>query len=308
MSLVQPLVVTDARQPGLDSLANIAAADAEGADLPLLPASSGVKPTAAAASVSVGHGLPPAGFTAVQPPSPTASCRSRAGSVAAEDLAFHWGQGPTLQQAQTLQQAVQAKPHGTSGVAASQAPLQPQGGASDRRQKTAAAARAPAVGGRAGVQTAAAATAAGPHPSTQLPLAFSKTLDYKSCDHILCLTKDMARQLLPPAPHSCASTGPAPRPLLCPATITSGRSPLICCSTLGQLPVVHPPAWLHAVMTMTITSNAHSQHCDARPDRRLAVRAYEASCMVFHRECAPLQAAAARCRSSWRIRTGGCGR
>ena len=201
----------DARQPGLDSLANIAAADADGADLPLLPASSGVKPaaaTAAAASVSMGHAqqLPAAGCAAVQPPSPSASCRSRAGSLAAEDLAFHWGPGPTLQQPQTLQQAVQANPLGTSAAAASQAPLQHQCGASDRLQKTTAATRAPAASGRAGAQTAAAAAG----PSANLPLAFSKTLDYKSCDHILCLTKDMARQLLPPAPHSCASTGPPP--------------------------------------------------------------------------------------------------
>lgn len=29
---------------------------------------------------------------------------------------------------------------------------------------------------------------------------FSKALDYKSCDHIMCLTKDMARHLFPPAP------------------------------------------------------------------------------------------------------------
>ena len=33
---------------------------------------------------------------------------------------------------------------------------------------------------------------------------FVKALDYKSCDHILCLTKDMARELFPPAPHSSA--------------------------------------------------------------------------------------------------------
>jgi hypothetical protein len=217
---VQPLVVIDARQPGLDSLANIAAADANGADLPLLPASSGVKPaatatTAVAASASVGHGqqLPAAGFTAVQPPSPSASCRSRAGSVAAEDLAFHWGQGITLQQPQTLQQAVQSDTRGPARPTPGQTPLQPQGGSSDRRQKTTATARAPAASGRAGTQAAAAASAAasistgGPQPSASLPLAFSKTLDYKSCDHILCLTKDMARQLLPPAPHSCASTG-----------------------------------------------------------------------------------------------------
>ncbi|KAK9867277.1 hypothetical protein WJX84_004329, partial [Apatococcus fuscideae] len=32
--------------------------------------------------------------------------------------------------------------------------------------------------------------------------SFSKHLDYKSCQHILCLTKDMARHLLPPAPQS----------------------------------------------------------------------------------------------------------
>ena len=215
---MQPLVVTDARQPGLDSLANIAAADANGADLPLLPASSGVKPAAtataaAAASASVGHGqqLPAAGFSAVQPPSPSASCRSRAGSVAAEDLAFHWGQGITLQQPQTLQQAVQSDTRGPARPTAGQTPLQPQGGSSDRRHKTAAGARAPAAAGRAGTQAApAAAAAASTHPSAHLPLRFSKTLDYKSCDHILCLTKDMARQLLPPAPHSCASTGPPP--------------------------------------------------------------------------------------------------
>jgi hypothetical protein len=33
---------------------------------------------------------------------------------------------------------------------------------------------------------------------------FTKALDYKSCDHIMCLTKDMARHLFPPAPLSSA--------------------------------------------------------------------------------------------------------
>ncbi|KAK9845393.1 hypothetical protein WJX81_005463 [Elliptochloris bilobata] len=36
---------------------------------------------------------------------------------------------------------------------------------------------------------------------------FSKTLDYKSCDHILCLTKDMARYLLPAVPVSAHTGG-----------------------------------------------------------------------------------------------------
>ena len=48
----------------------------------------------------------------------------------------------------------------------------------------------------------AAATAGG-------GLAFSKTLDYKSCDHILCLTKDMARYLLPAVPVSAHTGAPA---------------------------------------------------------------------------------------------------
>ncbi len=33
---------------------------------------------------------------------------------------------------------------------------------------------------------------------------FAKTLDYKSCDHIMCLTKDMARHLFPQPPHTSA--------------------------------------------------------------------------------------------------------
>ena len=37
--------------------------------------------------------------------------------------------------------------------------------------------------------------------------SFSKHLDYKSCQHILCLTKDMARHLLPPAPQSATHAG-----------------------------------------------------------------------------------------------------
>jgi len=36
-----------------------------------------------------------------------------------------------------------------------------------------------------------------PHPA---PGELAKKLDYKSCDHILCLTKEMARDLLPPVP------------------------------------------------------------------------------------------------------------
>ncbi len=60
--------------------------------------------------------------------------------------------------------------------------------------------------------------------SSETPLAFSKTLDYKSCDHILCLTKDMARQLLPPAPQSCSSTGRKTGP---------ARNALLFCSDLA---------------------------------------------------------------------------
>lgn len=37
---------------------------------------------------------------------------------------------------------------------------------------------------------------------------FAKTLDYKSCDHIMCLTKDMARHLFPQPPHTSAGTHP----------------------------------------------------------------------------------------------------
>ena len=37
---------------------------------------------------------------------------------------------------------------------------------------------------------------------------FTKTLDYKSCDHIMCLTKDMARHLFPQPPHTSAGAHP----------------------------------------------------------------------------------------------------
>ena len=37
--------------------------------------------------------------------------------------------------------------------------------------------------------------------------AYSKTLDYKSCQTIMCLTKDMARHLLPSVPASVTATG-----------------------------------------------------------------------------------------------------
>ena len=39
------------------------------------------------------------------------------------------------------------------------------------------------------------------------PLSCAKTLDYKSCQTILCLTKEMARQLLPCIPASVALAG-----------------------------------------------------------------------------------------------------
>jgi hypothetical protein len=54
-------------------------------------------------------------------------------------------------------------------------------------------------------------TVARPRSAAQLPPmseqgsgVFTKTLDYKSCDHIMCLTKDMARHLFPQPPHTSA--------------------------------------------------------------------------------------------------------
>lgn len=100
-------------------------------------------------------------------------------------------------------------------------PQQPGQGASAtgarrtlQQQRPSAAAKAPAAAKPAPSAAAAAAGGGGDqgehiNEGGQLPLALSKTLDYKSCDHILCLTKDMARQLLPPAPHSCSATGAA---------------------------------------------------------------------------------------------------
>lgn len=200
---LQPLVVEDARQPGLDSLANVAAADANGADLPLLFASGRGRKTLHAQHAA-------AAASQHQPPSPEASCRSRAGSVAPDDLGplsgAHPGAfGPTLQQLlqqpQTLQQAIKAEAAAGAAVTFS-----PQGGAARPGGPVAKTQRRlgqKAAASKAGGAAAVHAAAAGGTLAAEPPLAFSKTLDYKSCGHIMCLTKDMAQQLLPP----CSATG-----------------------------------------------------------------------------------------------------
>ncbi|BDA46530.1 hypothetical protein COCOBI_08-6240 [Coccomyxa sp. Obi] len=64
------------------------------------------------------------------------------------------------------------------------------------------------AGGAVGPGSAAARPrAAQPQPEQSSGL-FAKTLDYKSCDHIMCLTKDMARHLFPQPPHTSAG-GPS---------------------------------------------------------------------------------------------------
>ncbi len=50
--------------------------------------------------------------------------------------------------------------------------------------------------------------ASAPAMPTGAPVAaYSKTLDYKSCQTIMCLTKEMARHLLPSVPASVTATG-----------------------------------------------------------------------------------------------------
>ncbi len=52
------------------------------------------------------------------------------------------------------------------------------------------------------------ADASAPVMPTGAPVAaYSKTLDYKSCQTIMCLTKEMARHLLPSVPASVTATG-----------------------------------------------------------------------------------------------------
>ena len=46
-----------------------------------------------------------------------------------------------------------------------------------------------------------------PLPTGAPVAAYSKTLDYKSCQTIMCLTKEMARHLLPSVPASVTATG-----------------------------------------------------------------------------------------------------
>lgn len=46
-----------------------------------------------------------------------------------------------------------------------------------------------------------------PVPTGAPVAAYSKTLDYKSCQTIMCLTKEMARHLLPSVPASVTATG-----------------------------------------------------------------------------------------------------
>ena len=49
-----------------------------------------------------------------------------------------------------------------------------------------------------------------PLPTGPPVAAYSKTLDYKSCQTIMCLTKEMARHLLPSVPASVTATGALP--------------------------------------------------------------------------------------------------
>ena len=68
--------------------------------------------------------------------------------------------------------------------------------------------------------------------------SYSKTLDYKSCQHILCLTKDMARHLLPPAPHSATHAG---------TCLIGSKQPTLLFCLLIQAPTALPHAAITAV-------------------------------------------------------------
>jgi hypothetical protein len=58
---------------------------------------------------------------------------------------------------------------------------------------------------------------------------FTKNLDYKSCDHIMCLTKDMARHLFPQPPHTSAGAPPTLRPTFLRVQHYEGMLFIFCC-------------------------------------------------------------------------------
>lgn len=90
------------------------------------------------------------------------------------------------------------------------------------------------AGGALGPGSIAGRSRIHPQPQLEQPSGvFTKTLDYKSCDHIMCLTKDMARHLFPQPPHTSAGTCPTilvlchlPIPYRCSMLIAVSRREL----------------------------------------------------------------------------------
>ncbi len=125
-------------------------------------------------------------------------------------------------------------------------------------------------GGARGAGMEAAAAAGG-------GLQFSKTLDYKSCDHILCLTKDMARYLLPAVPVSAHSGAHARHPragllgmLVCGAA--SCQAP-----ALGLAAITMRVAW--QIKSTTAAGFCCCGHRGAAPDPALYAQAAARRCL-----------------------------